>query len=671
LPGLAEGSFSDAFGSSENRSQGFAIGLTHMWAPRFVGDFRLGWTRGDYFIYPPNFGIDGPAEVGLQNVPDDPSIVGGLPKIGLQGYDAIGRHTSTPQSQTPRSWNPRATFSLHEGRHALKFGYEFLRVQTRINDLAATIGAMNFSDLFTGKAVGDLLLGLPSVLALTSLAVIDQHQNMHFVFVQDDFRIAPDLTINLGVRYEYATPPMENDNRLANFDPATGTMQLAADGSVFDRARVHPDRNDWAPRIGFAYSPAEGWVVRGAYGVFYSHTVRQGREGLLGYNPPFVIDNLIFTPAFGPFAVVSNALFRLEDGYPPGLLDPAVLSPFAVRRGQDPNQRSPYVQQFNLGIQRELTPDLLLDVAYVGNKGTKLPGFRNLNTPEVIVNPDGSHAAGLRPYPTLGDVQWIENRVLSNYHALQVGLQKRFSSGLAGSASYTWGKALTEAPEHLSTAVAGPGLDTGVFSVPQNANDLDAERGPAPFDVAHRLVVSYVYELPWGRDRRWGQSWGAALDMGIRRLADIGHPCRPGWASVDSDAGRKLGPEPRRPARDPPERGRGSRAAALGADRRALVQHGCLRAVQPSASGVRQRGRRHHAWARSGDLRLLAGQERPPRRNARHPVPHGVLQRVQSSGLQPAGYPGGFEHVWPGPLGARRPGHSIRAQVVFLICPDP
>src|SRR5690606_34576503 len=103
LPGLAEGSFNDAFGSNENRSQGLAIGLTRVFSPSFVGDFRLGWTRGDYFSYPPNFGIDGPALVGLPNVPNATGIVGGLPKIGFQGYDAIGRHTSTPQAQTPRS----------------------------------------------------------------------------------------------------------------------------------------------------------------------------------------------------------------------------------------------------------------------------------------------------------------------------------------------------------------------------------------------------------------------------------------------------------------------------------------------------------------------------------------------------------------------------------------
>jgi hypothetical protein len=183
LPRLAEGSYSDAFGSNANRSEGIAVGLTRVFSPSFVGDFRFGWTRGDYHSNPPNAGIDGAALVGLKNVPSDPRIVGGLPKIGFQGYDAIGRHTSTPQFQMPRSANPRATFSLHEEKHSLKFGFEYLKLRTKINDLNATIGAMGFVNRFTGRAIGDFLLGLPSQLALTSFSVIDQAQSMYFYFL--------------------------------------------------------------------------------------------------------------------------------------------------------------------------------------------------------------------------------------------------------------------------------------------------------------------------------------------------------------------------------------------------------------------------------------------------------------------------------------------------------
>jgi hypothetical protein len=129
------------------------------------------------------------------------------------------------------------------------------------------------------------------------------------------------------------------------------------------------------------------------------------------------------------------------------------------------------------------------------------------------VNANGSQSAGQRPYLGFGDIQWMENRALSNYHSLQVGLEKRFSGGLSALASYTWGKAIAESADHLSTSLVGPGIDIGVFSVPQNPRDLKAERGPAEFDVTHRLVTSYTFELPWGRNRRWGQFRNSAAQL--------------------------------------------------------------------------------------------------------------------------------------------------------------
>jgi hypothetical protein len=515
LPGLGEGSFNDAFGDNDMRSQGLALGLTWTVSPTLVGDIRFGYSRGDYYTTPPNYGVDGPAQIGLKNVPSDPAITGGVPKVNVQGFDAVGRHTSTPQFQTPRSWNPRATFSLSRGEHFIKFGGEFLHVQTRINDLNATIGRMNFENRFTNRAVGDLLLGLPSQLALTSYTVMDQGQDMQFYFIQDDYRVSPKLTANVGLRYEYATPPRERDNQFANFDPATGTMIFASDGDVFDRALIHPDRNNVAPRIGFAYTPASRWVVRGGYGVFYTHTVRQGREGLLGFNPPYLVDNLLQTGVTGSAAIASAAPFRLVNGYPSGLLDPNTLAPTISRRAQDANQRTPYIQQYNIGVQYELMSDIVLDVAYVGNKGTKLNGFRNLNQRAVITNPDGSQAAGARPYPAFGDIQWMENRVSSTYSSFQLRLEKRFTNGLTGNVSYTLGEALSGAPDHISTSGGGAGIDTGVFREPQDGNNLRAEYGPTEFDIRHRFVASYIWELPFGRWRHWGNSWNRAMDLAL------------------------------------------------------------------------------------------------------------------------------------------------------------
>jgi carboxypeptidase family protein len=503
LPGLADGSFNDAFGTGDSRSQGIAAGLNWTINTQMTADIRFGHTRGDYFVFPPNFGVNVADQVGLKNVPNDPDIAGGLPKFSLQGFSAFGRHTSTPQFQTPRTWDFKGSLSYLFGRHFMKYGGELAFVETGIRDINALIGSLVFvNGLFTGGSLGDLLLGLPQQLTLTSNSVFNQSQRLHFFYVQDDFKVTQKLTLNYGLRYEYATPVVEDDNQFSNFDPLTGTVTVAKDGSLFDRALVHPDRNNFAPRFGFAYSPTDRWVIRGAYGVFYNHTDRQGREGLMGFNPPFLIDNTISVGAN------NQPIFRLQDGYPSGLLTPANTSTLS-RRAVDQNRRTGYVQQWNFGVQREIFKDLLLEVAYVGNKGAKLAGFRNANQRSIVIGANGAATIGPRPLPQFGDIQFLEDRVLSNYNSMQARVEKRYSKGLTFLGSYTFGKAITLSPDHLPTSTVGAGVDVGIYREPQNPNNLRAERGPAEFDIKHRAVISYVWEIPFGRGRAYGKDANA------------------------------------------------------------------------------------------------------------------------------------------------------------------
>src|SRR5207302_9278220 len=137
----------------------------------------------------------------------------------------------------------------------------------------------------------------------------------------------------------------------------------------------------------------------------------------------------------------------------------------------------------------------------------------NIHGPALATTPHGTRWAGPRAYPGFGDIQWVENRVSSRYNSLQLRLETRFSSGLSALASYTWEKTLSDGADHLSTSPVGPGVDIGVFSVPQDPNNLKAERGPAEFDVTHRLALSYIYELPWGRGQHWGQAWSRPTDL--------------------------------------------------------------------------------------------------------------------------------------------------------------
>ncbi len=524
-PGLSEGSFNDTFGAALWRSQGIAAGATKVWSPALVSDTRFGFSRGNFYQTPPNAGSGCPEKlIGLKGGPTDEAVCGGIPVTNLPGGNQrrIGRTTSVPQFQTPRSIDIRHSVSWSRSAHALKLGGEFLHVQTGIRDVSSLLGNFNYSGRFTGQngqyqgGLADLLLGFPTQYQQDSNTVFNQWQKMYFLFAQDDWKVNSKLTLNLGLRYEYATPPRERDNQWANYDLGQGKFVTAKDGSMFDRALIHPDRNNFGPRIGLAYTPLRRTVVRAAYGVFYNHTNRQGREGLLGFNFPFIVQGNLQIAGSNNLKA-TDAIFRLQDGITPGFLDPTKVNLSTLsRKGQDPSQRTTYVQQWNFGIQQELVKDVLFEVAYVGNKGSKLAAFRNLNQRPVSFNTFGEPVAGALPLASQnlnGDIQYLENLGRSNYHSLQTRLEKRFSAGLSALVSYTWGKALTDSVDHLSTSGAGNGVDVGAFREPQNGYNRRQEYGLAEFDVKQRFVASAVWQLPYGRGRHFGPGAGKGLDL--------------------------------------------------------------------------------------------------------------------------------------------------------------
>ncbi len=515
-PGLSEGSFNDTFGAALWRSQAIATGLTWTVSPTMVSETRVGYSRGNFFQAPPNADSGCPEKlIGLKNAPSDPGVCGGIPVINLANVNArrIGRTTSVPQFQTPRSTNIRSSLATIRGAHAVKFGGEFLGAQTGIRDVSALLGNFDFTGRFSGQngtfqgAVADLLLGFPTRYREDSNTVFNLWQKMYFFFVQDDWNAARNLTLNVGVRYEYATPPHERDDQWANYIQAQSKFVNATGGGIFSRTLIYPDRNNFAPRIGLSYTPLKRTVIRSAYGVFFNHTNRQGREGLLGFNYPFIIqgDQNI---AGSNTLKSANAFMRMQTGIPAGFVDPTkVVVSTLGQKAQDPYQRTTYVQQWNFGIQQELASDLILDVSYVGNKGTKLAAFSNLNQRAVLFNAAGVPSAGNRPLAgnnINGDVQYLSNVGLSNYHSLQGRLEKRFSRGLSGLVSYTWGKALTNSVDHLSTSGAGNGIDVGVSRTPQDGFNRSPEYGLAEFDVKQRIVASAVYMVPYGKGRSFG-----------------------------------------------------------------------------------------------------------------------------------------------------------------------
>ena len=328
-PGLSEGSSNDTFGTADLKSQALAAGLVWVAAPALVSETRFGYAMGDYFQLPPNFGIALPGElIGLKNAPTDPSICGGLPVFNFTGniLRRIGRTTSVPQFQTPRSMNVRESIAWTRGDHALRFGGELLNVDTGIRDVSSLLGQFDFNGRFTGfnnvweNSLADLLLGFPSRYQQDSSTTFEHLPTSLLPVPPGRLESQPqaDPEPRPALRVRNTSPGAKIP--MGELRPGGGKFISAKSGSLQDEALIKPDRNNFAPRFGFAYSATPKTVVRGAWGIFYNHTNRSGREGLLGFNPPFIF--LADAQIAGSGALrATDALFRLQDGIPTGFVD--------------------------------------------------------------------------------------------------------------------------------------------------------------------------------------------------------------------------------------------------------------------------------------------------------------------------------------------------------------
>ena len=279
----------------------------------------------------------------------------------------------------------RSTTRWLMGRQSIKAGYEFQHINVEVQDVNPLYGLDSYTGQFT-KPVEHARRRTTCTTSPTSCSACARstrsarswsrtcEQDLHFTYVQDDIRVNDKLTLNAGLRYEYATPMWEANNLLTNFDPVTKTMISAKDGSISDRALVDPDRNNFGPRLGFAYTPMAKTVVRGGWGISYVHVNRIGSANLLGINGPQVVRAAVNqSPTAAGFVPT-------EAGYPAGLTDPSSVQP--ADRARSATSRvtssSSPVQSWHVSVQREFGPHMLVDVAYVGNKATDLLLVGNL-----------------------------------------------------------------------------------------------------------------------------------------------------------------------------------------------------------------------------------------------------------------------------------------------------
>jgi hypothetical protein len=524
--GTPDGTDTSAWGRSDIKSHSVTIGWNRIISSTIVNEFRFGYARSKADTVQDPFGHGSSSDF-IPGVPNSPEVQGGLPAILISGFSPrLGSPDFLPKFQHSQQFQYTDTLTLTRGVHAFRFGADvMLPLKLDYLDVPNTRGRLTFDGSYTqfagglsgtGAPLADFLAGMARNAALSNLNIVNQRRYMFAFFGQDDWKVTTKLTLNFGLRYDFGSPAYEANNRLTNFNPsaaasatnnaqAMASLRLAADGSLASRALVNPDHINLAPRIGFSYSPAERWVVRGGYGIYYNLLDRMGSEDQLSLNPPWLVN----------FNFTSNTLIpaaTFTTGFPPNTLDPSTVNLTQVQlRAANSNARTPYIQQYSVGVQRELGGDWLAEIAYVGTLGRHLFTLRDLNQP--LPGQTSLPRAQRFPFPAFGLVEYRDDNGLSNYNSMEATLDKRFHRDYTVRAVYTFSKSLDNSFEHLTSG--------GSNSFPQNARDLHTWYGLSDFDVRHRFVANGIWELPFGSGRKYFQDGWSARLLGGWELSGI------------------------------------------------------------------------------------------------------------------------------------------------------
>ncbi|MDW8354589.1 MAG: carboxypeptidase regulatory-like domain-containing protein [Bryobacterales bacterium] len=498
----------------------FLFADTHTWTSALLMDLRYSFAHRTWHAKPAGLGSNVVQEIGLRGVPS-----GAFPALSVAGMATLG--SSSERRQFPiRQHQWVSNWTWVRGRHVLKFGGE-LRKSINVDVVRPSIsGDFGFAttgtglpgDAATGFGMASFLVGFVNSFSLRSTDPLDRYSWYVAGFVQDDWKVTPNLTLNLGLRWETDTPIMDKNNRMNSFDitainPVSGTPGVVRFAGVggWPRRPYDPDWNNFGPRFGFAWRPfgAAKLVVRGGFGVFFEHPFAHGVPNVasLGFERSAALsspDNGV-TPAF-----------YLGQGVNVELQPPVLDERFgAVPLGRTPttnvtfyerNRRTGYAQQFHFGIQRELPGNMVLELSYVGNLGRKMPiTTLTINqVPPALLGPGNAQLR--RPFPQFNNVQiLVPTMGAHNYHAGSVRLEKRLSHGLSLLASHTWSRNIGQINESGSGTL-------GDDQIYQDYYNRRLDKGPLSIDIVHRFAASAVYDLPWGKGRRWlTQGWTSAL----------------------------------------------------------------------------------------------------------------------------------------------------------------
>jgi hypothetical protein len=458
-------------------------------------------------------------------------IAGGQPIAGLSSI-GWGSGLTVPGAIAPDSDTLAKTYQINQkltwlrGRHALKFGGQFLRYDQRrfYAGNNGLLGFVNFTGAFTGVPFADFLLDRVQSKGRGGGDPNDPWthlQNRISLFAQDDFKLRQDLTLNLGLRWAYTSPLVEKDNRQSNFDLQTGEQIFAADGDIESRALYQPYYKGFEPRLGAAWSASDRLVVRGAYGIsqFMEGT---GANLRLPLNPPFFFESAVSYDQTTGAGTIGTGFAELVPG----------TTPTGNVRAYDPDLRPQFTQQWNAFVEYRLSPSMSAQVGYVGHHATHLvtPVEGNQALPGVGDPSTWAPKPTRRPLygaqPLITTIATTASRGGSKYNSLQASMRQRLNQGAEFLASYTLGKVRTN--NRGFYGIFGGSGPQGVVSATegaywQNTYDPEAEWGPAFHDVRHNFVLSGTYELPFGSGKKYGADWSGVMNaiLGGWRIGGI------------------------------------------------------------------------------------------------------------------------------------------------------
>jgi hypothetical protein len=456
----------------ERRGQNLVASATHVMSPTLLSETRAGFNRVSAGVFPQRGGATN-RTVGLPELSSNPRDAG-LSLISVSGFSPLGHEYNNPQSGTTNTFQLAETLTWTRGDHLVKAGFDArLLRQDAFRDVLSR-GTLGFTGAIAGDALVELLSGIAT---FTTAARLDNPQHLrtesYAGFVQDSIRLRPNVTVSAGLRYDFTSPPVDATDRATLYDPLMHSLTAAGKGGL-PRAGYDADRNNWAPRLGAAWTVDEAGttVVRGAYGLHYNHSALAPSEGLY-FNAPYFNYALYFTSQFGPVT--------LSDPFPSAFPIPTPNSALGFQR----DLRTPYLHEYNVTLQRQLGQTRVAEVAYVGTRGHNLIASRDINQPRA-----GTAQPNLRPDPRFADITLIESRARSEFDSFQARFQQRYNFGCTMLVAYTLGKSMDDASGFFSSA--------GDPNFPQDSANVDAEWGRSSFDVRHRFSVSFSYEVPLG-----------------------------------------------------------------------------------------------------------------------------------------------------------------------------